>query len=75
MDGSESTVKGKVAIPRAASVLSEEVERAVAKTRRLAAWKARAREWPIPPGEQLDVRLVSHLSMRTYRPARRKCRR
>jgi hypothetical protein len=44
MDGSESTVKGKVSIPRAASVLSEEVERAVAKTRRLAAWKARARE-------------------------------
>jgi hypothetical protein len=53
MEGSESTVKGRVSMPWAARVVREEVLRAVAKTRRLWAWKARARECPMPPGEQL----------------------
>ena len=44
MDSSESTVKSSVSMPLAARVVREEVERAVAKTRRLWAWKANARE-------------------------------
>ena len=58
MEGSESTVNGRVSMPWAARVVREEGLRAVAKTRRLWAWNARAREWPIPPGEQLDRMLA-----------------
>ena len=58
MEGSESTVNGRVSMPWAARVVREEGLRAVAKTRRLWEWKARAREWPIPPGEQLGRMLA-----------------
>jgi hypothetical protein len=44
MEGSESTVRGRVSMPWAERLVREEGERAVAKTRRLAAWNARARE-------------------------------
>lgn len=71
MDGSESTVNGNVSMPRAARVLREEGERAVAKTRRLAAWKAKAKEWPMPPGEQLHTSVVSYLFIGRHRPVGR----
>ena len=58
MEGSESTVNGRVSMPWAARVVREEGLRAVAKTRRLWEWNARAREWPIPPGEQLGRMLA-----------------
>lgn len=58
MEGSESTVNGRVSMPWAARVVREEALRAVAKTRRLWEWNVRAREWPIPPGEQLGRMLA-----------------
>ena len=39
-------------------MVREEALRAVAKTRRLWEWNVRAREWPIPPGEQLGRMLA-----------------
>ena len=58
MEGSESTVRGRVSMPALEREVRVEVERAVAKTRRPCEWKVRAREWPMPPGEQLYVRIT-----------------
>ncbi len=59
MEGSESTVRERVSIPAWEREVRVERERAVAKTRRLWEAKVRAREWPIPPGEQLCVSITS----------------
>jgi hypothetical protein len=58
MEASGSTVKGRVSMPALAREVRVEAERAVVNTRRPWEWKVRASEWPIPPGEQLYVRIT-----------------
>ena len=53
IEASSLTLRGMVSTPRSARTVREEVERAVAKTRRPRDWKERASECPIPPAEQL----------------------